>query len=526
MRTAQSISLTIVLLTVISIIWPPNQVQGQPPLETELIAWFSAESGLVQTENGDIQWIDGHAGHILTASSGGGLEHISNSVNGLDTLQFSGESHLSGSIGDSTSSEVSIFCIFKYGIEDSNNDYLYTLGIPGASGSQVALSRLSGKKAYHYDGSRQNVSSDDAIPHDEWLISSQTVGGAEASSHKLYINGASVLSTQAGDTYSPDLTYLTVGNWSSGAFRFIGEIAELYIYKKSLNESQRTEVEEYLRAKAGLPPFFKEQAEILSSWEIIQYELEAQPDAVWEFDLGGTRADQHINADASILLGPDNLAGKTIWGQMGSGDAPDFMGFVFAYTDQGNFYLFDWKKQTAAYQNFGTAQAGMRLTSFHLEDGQLPTGRDFWASDKPENTTVLFRNDMPWVNGIDYDFSVRMTDDSIVVSIWQGNSLLESWTVENPAHAQGRFGYYINSLQNVRFGQVFITDSGPLRIDNIIPGQTHLKIGWSGGFPPYTLLWSPDLNEWNEHETNIWDKNISFPINADVGFFQVTGQMQ
>lgn len=84
------------------------------------------------------------------------------------------------------------------------------------------------------------------------------------------------------------------------------------------------------------------------------------------------------------------------------------MGFVFGYQNSHDFYLFDWKKVSANFLGFGVASQGMRLTTFHM-DGEDPTGRDFWASDRSDHTTVLLQNSLPWADGVDYDFSLKFT---------------------------------------------------------------------------------------------------------------------
>ena len=44
---------------------------------------------------------------------------------------------------------------------------------------------------------------------------------------------------------------------------------ELIVYDRTLSEPERATVEEYLRLKAGIPAFFKPEAEIISDWEVV-----------------------------------------------------------------------------------------------------------------------------------------------------------------------------------------------------------------------------------------------------------------
>ena len=48
-----------------------------------------------------------------------------------------------------------------------------------------------------------------------------------------------------------------------------------------LNLTERKQVEEYLRQRAALAAFFAAGSLDLTGWEVIQYEVNAQPDAQW-----------------------------------------------------------------------------------------------------------------------------------------------------------------------------------------------------------------------------------------------------
>lgn len=381
---------------------------AQLPVTANLHAWFKADAGVTVVADEVTQWTDQSGTGFTLTPPASGPAITPNSVNGLPAISFDGSTQLNGNFGVSPLTGATIFAIFRYTVADSDNDYLYTLGTDGGSGSQLSLSRRSASRAYHFDGASQNIGADDTMPANQWFVSSQVFAAGGGMGHDLFLNGSSVLRSMASSAYSADVSTAVVGNWTSGSTRFIGDLVELLVYSQPLTESERTSVEEYLRERAGLAEFFKSEAEILSDWDVIQYELNGQPDAVWTFDLGGTRADQASNADASILLSNIDVANKVIWGRIGSSSAPDFMGFVFGYQNSHDFYLFDWKKVSANFLGFGVASQGMRLTTFHM-DGEDPTGRDFWASDRSDHTTVLLQNSLPWADGVDYDFSLKFT---------------------------------------------------------------------------------------------------------------------
>jgi hypothetical protein len=497
-----------------------GRLEGQPPCAESLHAWFAADAGVTEVDGEVTEWQDQAGGGYVLAPSGGPPSLALNVVNGLPALGFDGTTDLNGSLGATTLAKASVFAVFRYTVSSSDNDYCYTLGTSGNAGSQITLSRRSGDRAHYFDGARSEFSPDGVLPTNEWFVSSQIFGAYSPDSHDLFLNGASVMRTEAFTTYSVDAAHCVIGNWSSDSFRFIGDLVELLVYDEVLSEPERSEVEDYLRERAGLPEFFKPEAEVLSDWEVIQYEFDAQPDAFWIFDLGGTRADQVANSDASILLGDIDVANKVIWGQFGSGSAPDFMGFVFGFQNMREFYLFDWKKETASYRDFGEASQGMRLTAFHLQDAE-PGGVDFWASDVEANTTVLRQNDIPWDDGVDYDFSIRFTPGFFVIRVWEGETLLESWEVTDSTYTAGGFGYFVNSLQDVRFGQVFVNDLGPITMDRIERVDDHVSLRWLGGEPPYVVQESPDLKTWTPVTGHIWNRVDSLPLTPGKEFFRV-----
>ncbi|BCX46694.1 T9SSC-terminal target domain-containing protein [Haloferula helveola] len=490
-----------------------------PPLDSDIHAWFVADAGVTTDGTEVLEWTDQVGGFTMTPPIDG-PELLPNQVNSLPSLYFDGSTQLTGSLGATPLSSASIFALFRCTLENGNNDYVYTLGTDGGSGSQMALSRDTGNRAYHYDGALENQSVNGAMPGDTWFVSSQIFGEDGPNSHDLYLNGSAVVRSNASGPYSANVTGCVIGNWSSGLYRHVGDLVELIVYDRTLSESERTEVEEYLRQKASIPAFFKPEAEVLSDWEVIQYELGAQPDANWTFDLGGTRADQSTNADASILLSDIDVAYKVVWGQFGSGSAPDFMGFVFGYQDRGHYYLFDWKKTTDSYLSFGAATSGMRLTAFHV-DGADPSGRDFWASDIAANTTVLEQNNIPWADGVDYDFSLSFTPGAFTIRVWEGETVIQTWTVADTTHTSGRFGYFINSLQNVRFGQVFSHDIGPVFIDGIDRAGTDFSLRWSGGEPPYVLETSSALDGFTPATGHLWDRFLTLQAPGPRGFYRI-----
>lgn len=101
----------------------------------------------------------------------------------------------------------------------------------------------------------------------------------------------------------------------------------------------------------------------LSGWQVVQYPLMDQGDAVWSLSENNTVATQERNADASIFLSDIEVSGKSLIGELTVSSAfdDDIVGLVFGYQGRGRFYLFDWVQTTQFFSGFGTANEGMRL---------------------------------------------------------------------------------------------------------------------------------------------------------------------
>ena len=145
---------------------------------------------------------------------------------------------------------------------------------------------------------------------------------------------------------------------------------------------------------------------------------------------GHRQLDQFINSDPSIYLSPFAIANQPSR-PMVSGSARS-EGFVFGYQDRGHYYLLDWKKVAASYQNFGVQPRGMRLREVHVPGGQDPTGADFWSALNVTNSTTLRTNDLAWVDGADYDMVLRLRPGLIELEMYRGARIC-SWSVTNNA---------------------------------------------------------------------------------------------
>ncbi|MEL6427663.1 MAG: hypothetical protein AAFR54_00705 [Planctomycetota bacterium] len=435
----------------------------QLPVTDGLDCWLRADAGVTATGGVVEQWADQSGnGLVFTPPATNRRPSLTPGVTaGLPGITFDGSHQLDG---DSTEaySAATVFALARYTVANSNNDYLYAIGNSGSSGSQFTLSRRNGNVPYHFDGSVQNIENDETIPTGEFQVFTQVYGGGAPERHELLRNNFELMDTTANSPYSVDASRFVIGNWSSGSVRFVGDLVEFVVFDRALDADERFQVEEYLRQRAGLPEFFNPLTERMTDWQVVQYEVGAQPDADWQLRLSNRAVDQFVNCDPSMFLAPYDPGPATFTGGLGSGDAPDYMGFVFGFQDRGSFYLFDWKKQTASFSSFGVGNAGMSLRRFTVPGGGDPTGAEFWGSLDTANVATLADNSIPWVDGVDYEFTIRHEPPNISVEIREGTTVLETWNVVDAALRTGPFGYYVNSLQNVRFGRVLVEPSSDI----------------------------------------------------------------
>ena len=122
---------------------------------------------------------------------------------------------------------------------------------------------------------------------------------------------------------------------------------------------------------------------------------------------------------------------------------------------------------------------------------------------------------------VDYDFSIRFTPGSFIIRVWQAGTLIQTWQVADSTYTTGRFGYFINSLQNVRFGQVFSHPIQPVATDGFDVGSGLFSLRWIGGEPPYVLESSPTLGGWTTDTGHLWDRFISLPTSGNRRFYRI-----
>ncbi|MFP4015681.1 MAG: putative Ig domain-containing protein, partial [Halanaerobiales bacterium] len=184
----------------------------------------------------------------------------------------------------------------------------------------------------------------------------------------------------------------------------------------------------------------------LSGWEVITYDdwnYEANPSPNWIIDEETNTARQTLNANASILLSDFDLSNHIMEGtwRVDSSADDDFMGFVFAYQNENQYYLFDWKQTSQSYPDYGYAKAGMSVKV--VNTGSPPLANDLWESEgNGERVKVLYHNDISYEDFTDYHFSLHFKSGSFTITVKEGEKVLDIINIEDDTYTSGKFGFY------------------------------------------------------------------------------------
>jgi RHS repeat-associated protein len=184
----------------------------------------------------------------------------------------------------------------------------------------------------------------------------------------------------------------------------------------------------------------------------VQLFSDSQGPAQWTVTTNGTVAIQELNSDASILLSDELLAQDRVEGSFSvqSMNDDDFIGFVFGYRDAGHFYLFDWK-QASQPDAAGFAQQGMSVKLVQVASPIREV--DLWPTVSPDPTRVrpLYTNGIPYDDLREYRFALEHRPGEIKIDVFDVARLVSSIRLNDSTYAPGRFGFYNESQEGVRY---------------------------------------------------------------------------
>jgi len=502
-----------------------HSLPGALPAPGSLLVWLRSDSGLSLDGTNVVSWTDqSRHGFVFTAPSEARRPAwVGNVVNGLPSVQFS-SSQLVGDLGRTlTNATLFTLCRFTGG---GASAVVYAFGTPNFSGLMMSLGRRNGHGADHYDGAVNRVA-DNVILGSDFRVISQVHGEGGPDRHHLSVNLQSVLDTRTttGRAYSAVATNVVIGKWITGTSYLVGDLVEWIVYDRVLSAGERLEVEEYLRKRAGLSPFVPDGSLDLAGSRIEDFNVPSGETPSWRLDRADRQLTQAASASGnpSVALSDFAVTDQVLRTRLRSEDGPGALGVVFGYRDRGQFHLFDWRQTTSNHVDWGTAHAGMRLRSFHLPEGQEPTGADFWSGLDTTRVTTWRTNDVPWAPGREYEVVLRLRADQTVLEVYLGARNLVTWIVPELKGASGQFGHYAHALPNARFGPVVLPGGAPW-ITAFEPDDQGLwTLRWINGVPPFVVEANTDLTSdaWNPVAPATFNYSGAPPLSDESLLFRV-----
>ena len=465
----------------------------------EPLVWLSADAGLSLTNGTNVvSWTDQSRNNFVFTAPTVATQPtwVANSTSGVPAIRFNSAStpRLHGNLGR-TLTNATIFTLARYLNNANGNRYIYAFGTINFSGLMMTLAREGGDDIFHYDGAAQR-NGQNAVPGTGFRVFSQVFGEDGPDRHRLAVDGRTVIEsrTTVGRAYSAVATNVVLGKYVFATYGFTGDLVEWLVYDRVLSVEERFEVEEYLRQRAGLSPFVAPGSLDLSDSEVVQYDSSSDPNVAWTLDLANREVRQTGAGDPAMTLSDFEVSDQIIRTRLSASAGSGAVGVVFGYQGRGQFHLFDWRQTAGSRFDWGTAPAGMRLRSFHLPEGQEPTGADFWSGLDPNRVTTWQTSTLPWVADREYDVVLRLGAEQTVMEVKFGITTLAAWTVPELKGITGRFGHYADALPGTRFGPVQLLGADPV-ITAIEPGADGTwTLRWMNGLPPFVIESIADLS--------------------------------
>jgi hypothetical protein len=194
------------------------------------------------------------------------------------------------------------------------------------------------------------------------------------------------------------------------------------------------------------------QAVDLSNWtSVLSTATSSGGNPVWDVAPDGLSVVQTQNSNPGFFLSDfdlvDAVLDGTITVETTSDD--DIIGFVFGFQDVNHLYLFDWKQVDQSFCG-GFADAGMTVKVVSAATDLACI--DLWNTDgQPGRVTNLYHNTIPWADNTTYGFTLDFEPGTIRIVVKEGDTVLDTITVQDATYASGLFGFYNNSQNAVRY---------------------------------------------------------------------------
>ncbi len=233
--------------------------------------WFKADKGVLDN-SGDTAintssvktWLDnsGNQNDLIQISSANQASLNSTGINGLNSLNFDGDDFFFTELGTLTAPMV------FYTVNDFNSSLEQTVLSLGDMNNTntLSISRETDGRYYSYSKSVKNYGPNLTLGGS--FISPRHLA-APPSFHEIFINGDSETVDNYGSIIDTDGSFHVGSSLNTDMF-FDGNLSEIILYTKALNEAQEIIVNNYLSSKYSLPLSSNDKYshEIAHSWDV------------------------------------------------------------------------------------------------------------------------------------------------------------------------------------------------------------------------------------------------------------------
>lgn len=218
-------------------------------------------------------------------------------------------------------------------------------------------------------------------------------------------------------------------------------------------------------SRGGSPGRFVTGPVDLTRWTSLMYRLPAggQEYANWLLSDDKQTATQTINGDPTIYLSDRVLDRTRISGtwQVEAVSDDDLIGFVFAYRNPGQFYIFDWKGGSQSDGVTGMAKQGMSVkvvsipyagpASGKLEPGKPFQGKDLWHTEGTPGRVRLLDHEPTegWRRDRPYTFDLEFRPGVFRIAVRDAGRVIYNKIHRDGTYRSGRFGFYNYSQGDV-----------------------------------------------------------------------------
>lgn len=235
---------------------PPIVIPFSPTQISQIHSWYDAADATTMSLSGNqvTSWTDknNHVTQFTQATATSQPLLQTNAINGKSALSFDGGDMMTAMISNSVGTDTTVVYVLQLAnyssrIPFSFNTTTYNFG--------PDIYFNAGQITWNTGDSNSNAFSNSVVPSTTTAHIITVKNDSALNEARLYVDGAFVGTALYRNTSIANFTSprLYIGNWVSGNYYITGFFAELVIYNKVIDETERADLEYYLKDKWGTP---------------------------------------------------------------------------------------------------------------------------------------------------------------------------------------------------------------------------------------------------------------------------------